>query len=136
MYLFVCTCMPTKTYETPEELLNDLTPTNRTIVERVREIFRGFFEVTESVKAHGIVRKFSNRTWRYCNAYNKEFPILGCSHVKYIVKKYPMLAAWFDKEEKYVGKVFLYDVETIERKAIEEVVRLVSEMSDEDAFLS
>lgn len=124
--------MPNHHYETPEELLDALTPANRAIVERVRAIFKEFFDATEQVKVHGLVRKFSNRTWWYCNAVDKKAPILWCSHVHHVIRRYPFLSAWFDQTEKYVGKIFLYDRETIDRKAVEEVVRVVSEMGEEE----
>ena len=58
------------------------------------------------------------------NARDLEKIVLGCGKRKMLEKINPMISGLRDEVGKVVGKIFLFSVEDVERKGIEELVKM------------
>ena len=66
--------------------------------------------------------------WFYINTYKKKFPILSTNSYR-IFKLYPMLEHLFDERAKYITKIYLKNNDVFEQKAIEQLIKLTSEVN-------
>lgn len=115
-------------YSSINDLLSKLSPEHRFLIEKARNLLLKY-GAKETLKSIHICYKFPNNMRFYINSYKKKFPILSCNCYR-IFDQYPMLSHLFDVQAKYITKIFLRNEDTFQQKAIEQLIKLVSEAKE------
>lgn len=113
-------------YSSIDDLLSKLSPEHRFLVEKARNLLLKY-GAKETLKSIHICYKFPNNMRFYLNSYKKKFPIISCNCYR-IFDQYPMLQNLFDiSNNKYISKILLRNKDVFEQKALEQLIKLVSE---------
>lgn len=115
-------------YSSIDDLLSKLSPEHRFLVEKTRNLLFKY-GAKETLKSIHICYKFPNNMRFYINSYKKKFPILSCNCYR-IFDQYPMLPHLFDSSGKYITKIYLRNDDVFAQKAIEQLIKLVSEAKE------
>ena len=116
-------------YSSINDLLNQLSPEHRFLVEKARTLLLKY-GAKETLKSIHICYKFPNNMRFYINSYKKKFPILSCNCYR-IFDQYPMLQHLFDTStNKYISKILLRNEDIFQQKAIEQLIKLISEVKE------
>lgn len=115
-------------YSSINELLAQLSPEHRFLVEKARTLLLKY-GAKETLKSIHICYKFPNNMRFYINSYKKKFPILSTNTYR-IFKLYPMLEYLFDARAKYITKIYLKNEDVFQQKAIEQLIKLTSEVDE------
>lgn len=116
-------------YSSINDLLSKLSPEHRFLVEKARNLLLKY-GAKETLKSIHICYKFPNNMRFYINSYKKKFPILSCNCYR-IFDQYPMLPHLFDtSKNKYISKILLRNEDIFQQKAIEQLIKLVSEVKE------
>ena len=90
---------------------------------KLREVF-SLVDAGEVWQWNTIVWKLPNKSWRYINARDPQKIVFGCGKRKMLEKVNPMISGLRDEVGKVVGKVFLFSMEDVKKKGIEELVKM------------
>lgn len=105
-----------KKYSSIQELMDDKLKAEHTAMIQTLRLLIKNLGWLERLQRNSLVFRFPNNMWVYINMHNKKFPILWVSHVYKLLAFNPMLDLYFDKKEKFVGKIYLKDEQIIEHK--------------------
>ncbi len=97
------------------------------IISAMRKIFQNFPEAQQEVRYYGIKRVFPNGMRCDILCYKQKFPVLRISRGAWIVRQNPFFGGLFDETMRVISKIDIHGVETIEDKALTEVMRYLSE---------
>lgn len=121
-------------YTSIDDLFSKLSPENLFLVEKLRELLLKYW-AKETLKSIHICYKFPNGMRFYINTYKKKFPIVSTNSYR-IFKTYPMLEYLFDDRAKYITKIHLKNNDVFETKALEQLIKLTSEINEKTTKFS
>jgi len=116
-----------KKYSSIQDLMDEKLKAEHTAMIKSLRLLIKNLGWLERLQRNSLMYKFPNKMWVYINMHNKKFPVLWVSHVFKLLAYNPMLDLYFDKKEKFVGKIYLKDEQIIQHKWLDWFLKLIKD---------